>query len=334
MKCCEELSPQEVRIEEQNRGVENRHRQGRERVFTILESVQHLKPMIDIERARYFTESFRTTEGQPLILRWAKALKHTAEHITVYIDDHQLLVGRAGCQGRYGILFPELDGDFLDLAIEQLPQRVESPFDIDPADAETVIRDIAPYWKGKAFHEDLAAQLPPDTLKLTYDPADTLISRFVVNETASFRTSLQWVLDYEKVLKRGFKGLEGRDPGEDGRARPLEPHGQRGAQTLPGSGDHGLRGHRALGQAACRPGRREGGRGKGPGAQEGAGRDRRDLRLGAREPGPDLPRGRAGPVVHPDVLASGAEDRHDHLQRPHGPVSSIPSTRRTRPRDG
>jgi formate C-acetyltransferase len=223
MKCCEELSPQEVRIEEQNRGVENRHRQGRERVFSILESVQHLKPMIDIERARYFTESFRTTEGQPLILRWAKALKHTAEHITVYIDDHQLLVGRAGCQGRYGILFPELDGDFLDLAIEQLPQRVESPFDIDPADAETVIRDIAPYWKGKAFHEDLAAQLPPDTLKLTYDPADTLISRFVVNETASFRTSLQWVLDYEKVLKRGFKGLKEEAQEKMAALDPLSP---------------------------------------------------------------------------------------------------------------
>jgi formate C-acetyltransferase len=42
------------------------------------------------------------------------------ENITVYIDDNQLIVGRAGSQGRYGILYPELDGDFLDPAIEAI----------------------------------------------------------------------------------------------------------------------------------------------------------------------------------------------------------------------
>ena len=98
-----------------------------------------------MERAKYFTESFRQTEGEPLILRWSKALKHIAEHITVYIDDHQQLVGRAGSPGRYGILYPELDGDFLGLAIEQMPTRVESPFNIAAADARIVIEEIAPY---------------------------------------------------------------------------------------------------------------------------------------------------------------------------------------------
>jgi formate C-acetyltransferase len=223
MKCCEALSPQEIRIQEELEGAVNPHRKGRERVFDILDSVQGLRPIIDVERAKYFTESFRTTEGQPLILRWAKAQAHVAEHITVYIDDKQLLVGRAGCQGRYGILFPELDGDFLDLAIEQLPQRTESPFNIAPADARVVIEEIAPYWKGKTFHEDLAAKLPPDTLKLTYDPKDPLASRFIVNETASFRSSLQWVPDYEKVLKRGFKGIKEEAQEKLAALDPLSP---------------------------------------------------------------------------------------------------------------
>ncbi|WP_434510658.1 (2S)-3-sulfopropanediol dehydratase [Desulfitobacterium sp. AusDCA] len=202
--CC--LSPQEQRLQDEQ--VAKESFEGRERVFTILQSFQNLRPRIDVERARYFTESFKETEGQPLVLRWAKALKHTAENITVYIDDHQLLVGRAGAQGRYGIVFPELDGDFLGLAIEELPKRVESPFNIDPEDAKIIINDVAPYWKGKTFHEELAKALPEDTLKLTYDPKNLLSSRFIVNETASFRSSIQWVHDYEKILKRGFKGIK------------------------------------------------------------------------------------------------------------------------------
>jgi formate C-acetyltransferase len=197
-------------LQNQIEGRENKHRSeaGHVRAFKILDRVQTLTPKVDVERGKYFTESMRQTEGQALVLRWAKAMKNVAEKISVYIDDDQLLVGRAGSQGRYGILYPELDGDFLDLAIQELDKREVSPFVIDPSDAKVIMEEIAPYWKGKTFHEDLAVALPEDTLKLTYYPDNVLLSRFIVNETASFRSSLQWVLDFEKVLKRGFKGLK------------------------------------------------------------------------------------------------------------------------------
>lgn len=204
--CCTVLSPQEQRIKEEQLGIQDFG--SRQRVFKILNSFKGQLPRIDIERAKYFTDSFKETEGQPLILRWSKALKHIAENITIYIDDDQLVVGRAGYPGKYGLLFPELDGDFLDIALEQLPDRVESPFTISDEDAQVVIKEIAPYWKGKTFHEALTKALPPETLKYTYDPIDPLKSRFIVNETASFRSSIQWVHDYEKVLKKGFKGIK------------------------------------------------------------------------------------------------------------------------------
>lgn len=205
MECCI-LSPHEQKIQEEIQGKQNFL--GRERVYKILNSFKNQKPIIDAERSKFFTESFKQTEGQPLVLRWAKALKHIAENITIYIDEHQLIVGRAGTNGRYGILYPELDGDFLDIAIEQLPKRVQSPFNITEEDARIVIEKISPYWKGKTYHESLAKALPAETLKLTYDPKDVLKSRFIVNETSSFRSSLQWVADYEKVLKNGFKGIK------------------------------------------------------------------------------------------------------------------------------
>lgn len=197
------LSPQEERIENGTE-LENTN----SRIRNILEEFRDTKPKIDIERAKYFTESFKETEGEPLILRWSKALLHYANNATVYIDDNQLIVGRSGYKGRYGILYPELDGDFLDEAINNLPKREVSPFDISEEDAQIVINEISPYWKGKTFHETLAKAIPNETIKLTYNPENLSDSRFIVNETASFRSSIQWVHDYEKVLKVGFNGIK------------------------------------------------------------------------------------------------------------------------------
>jgi pyruvate formate-lyase/glycerol dehydratase family glycyl radical enzyme len=221
MECC--LSPQEQLIQDEIQGIENKFRndKGHQRAFKILDRVQTLTPVVDIERGKYFTESMRQTEGQPLILRWAKAMMNVAQNITVYIDEDQLLVGRSGVQGRYGVLYPELDGDFLDMAIEELGKRDVSPFIIRDEDAKVIFEEIAPYWKGKTFHENLTKSIPEETLKLTYEPSNPLLSRFIVNETASFRSSLQWVHDYEKVLKRGFKGL--RDEAE-AKLTALDPY--------------------------------------------------------------------------------------------------------------
>lgn len=175
------------------------------RASRLLEKVKGTKPQIDIERGLYFTESFQQTEGQPLNLRWAKALYHYAKNATVYIEEGQLFAGRSGKLGRYGILYPELDGDILGDAIEKLPERETSPFDISIEDAKIVKEKIQPYWRGKTYHEDLVKVFPEDTKRLTYNADET--SRFIVNETSSFRSSIQWVHDYEIVLKKGFSGI-------------------------------------------------------------------------------------------------------------------------------
>lgn len=211
-ECCRELSPQEQHLVDVQNG-DMSYKNGRERVFKILDRVQNLKPVIDAERGKYFTESMMQTEGEHLTLRWAKALKNIAEHITVYVEEDSLICGRVGCPGRYGILYPELDGDIYEEAIRLLPTRTTSPFDMTEETKQTILNDIAPYWDGrngtgKTFFNDLYDALPEDTLKVTYEPTEKSTSRYIVNETASFRSSNQWVIDYEKLLKRGFSGIK------------------------------------------------------------------------------------------------------------------------------
>lgn len=182
--------------------------QNRGRVYKILGTFMHKVPVIDLERARYFTDSMKQTEGQLLVLRWAKALKNCAEKMTVYITPDQLIAGRAGQLGRYGVLYPEIDGDFYAMVIRDLPNRTKSPFKISGDDSKIVLEEIAPYWEGKTFHEHLNKALPEDLRGVTYTDKDGLQSRMVASEAASYRSALQWVHDYEKVLKRGFLDIQ------------------------------------------------------------------------------------------------------------------------------
>lgn len=223
--CC--LSPQEERI------VKNiDSREGRERVYSILDTFHMTTPHIDIERARFFTESMKQTESQPLVLRWAKALMNCAEKMTVYITPNQLIAGRAGKEGRYGILYPELDGDFYATSLRGLDKRKKSPFKIDSEEVEIIVNEIATYWEGQTYHEHLNGALPDDLRGVTYNDDQGLRSKFVVSESSSYRSALQWVHDYDKVLKLGFNGikedaiarmneLDAEDPVETWEKRPF-----------------------------------------------------------------------------------------------------------------
>ena len=45
------------------------------------------------EKIRLLTESYKKTEGEPLIVRKSKALAHYLDNKTIYIDDDELIVG-------------------------------------------------------------------------------------------------------------------------------------------------------------------------------------------------------------------------------------------------
>src|SRR5512147_935054 len=78
-----------------------------DRVLRMFDTIRSSgPPRVALERAIYFTESFKATEGQPLVLRWAKALKNIAEKMSVVIFDDELIVGRP-CTwfGRYSLVY-------------------------------------------------------------------------------------------------------------------------------------------------------------------------------------------------------------------------------------
>ena len=100
MSCACTYSEQEQLLLDTIAGKSNPYAEKHPRLYRLVAAFEGKKPHIDVERALLFTESMKQTEGELLVLRWAKALMHIAQNITVYVQDDQLLLGRAGCDGR------------------------------------------------------------------------------------------------------------------------------------------------------------------------------------------------------------------------------------------
>ena len=73
------------------------------RIGALIDTLYKNIPEIEADRAVLLTESYRETEGEPIITRRAKAFYHICKHIPITIRDGELIVGSAtkaprGCQ--------------------------------------------------------------------------------------------------------------------------------------------------------------------------------------------------------------------------------------------
>src|SRR5512137_2750194 len=143
-----------------------------DRVLRMFEAIRTSgTPRLTLERAVYFTESFKTTEGQPLVWRWAKALKHIAENISVAIFDDELIVGRPSTWfGRYSLVYPELDGTIMKAGAEAFIAAKGAPDAVTVTDEDKKIIDevLFPYWNGKDFTPNFVKALPPESRFISF----------------------------------------------------------------------------------------------------------------------------------------------------------------------
>jgi pyruvate formate-lyase/glycerol dehydratase family glycyl radical enzyme len=99
------------------------------------------------EKHRLITESFKQTERQPEILRNATAFAHVLDHITIFIEDNELIVGNAASKPM-GVEFGDLNGLWTDQEIDGL--KADEGFIISEED-EVELRSWQSYWKGKTM---------------------------------------------------------------------------------------------------------------------------------------------------------------------------------------
>lgn len=118
-----------------------------------------------MERSRYYTESFKKTEGEPMVLRRAKAFANYLEKKTIFILDKELIVGFAGKDPFSLPFYCEI----------QSPERVRNDVlqeHMLTPDEWKEMEGILDYWKGKTLEEQCVANFPDEVKKIVYPPED------------------------------------------------------------------------------------------------------------------------------------------------------------------
>ncbi|MGL5172484.1 MAG: pyruvate formate lyase family protein, partial [Olsenella sp.] len=123
------------------------------RTQAIRDSLFARPRQIDLERALLYTESWRGTEGLPVVVRRAKALRHVLENHEIVIDDHDLLAGNRTRTPRAGVLSPEMSPYWILDELDLFPTRPQDTFEMSEADKRTFREELYPYWAGRSLND-------------------------------------------------------------------------------------------------------------------------------------------------------------------------------------
>ena len=83
------------------------------RIHRLQDRMAQRTASICSERALLYTESFRQTEGEPYILRKAKAFAHTLANMSIYIEPDSLIFGNQASRNFAAPVFPEFSIDWV-----------------------------------------------------------------------------------------------------------------------------------------------------------------------------------------------------------------------------
>lgn len=151
---------------------------------------------ISLERALLYTASHQQTEGEPVILRRAKATAYILDHVNIAIRDEELIAGNRTVKPRAGIMSPEMAPYWLLKELDQFSTRPQDRFDISDEDKQTYREVLYPYWEKRSMKDFINSQMT-DEVKAA---VGTQI--FSVNQTDKGQGHI--IIDYPRLLNNGL----------------------------------------------------------------------------------------------------------------------------------
>jgi pyruvate formate-lyase/glycerol dehydratase family glycyl radical enzyme len=121
-----------------------------------------IKPSVCVERARLVTEAYQKYENAPIVIRRARALAHTLENMTIYIQPGESIVGDQASKPRAAPIFPEYSADWIELEIDEFAHRPADQFVVDPQVKRELLEDILPYWRNNTLYDRAKLTMPED----------------------------------------------------------------------------------------------------------------------------------------------------------------------------
>ena len=131
-----------------------------ERIAMLQAKMNVRTPTICPERAEIITRSFQQTEGEPIVIRRAKAFADILGQMTVYIEDGMLIAGNQASANFAAPVFPEFSYKWVIEELDSFDKRSGDYFNITE-ETKTRLRKLEDYWQGKTHQEEVLANLSP-----------------------------------------------------------------------------------------------------------------------------------------------------------------------------
>ncbi len=164
------------------------------------EKTLNQKRMICVERAIYTTDAYREHQNKPLAIKRARMLENILENMSIYIEEESILAGNQASSNCAAPIFPEYAMDWVIDELDEFEKRDGDVFHITEENKQ-ILRDIAPFWKGRTVKEIALAAMPKKS-KVLYDLG---IIKAEGNITAG---DAHLAVNYSRLIREGLKSFE------------------------------------------------------------------------------------------------------------------------------
>lgn len=147
---------------------------------------------LDIQRSRLLTESYRETEGQPMVIRRAKGLEKVLDNMDIYIQEWERIVGN-NVSTPEGLYFG-IDMNWRSVKRVVSGEEGESLLD---EDGRRELSELVEYWKGRCMSDIQQETYTGEVLKYWRYEGTFLWTHW----------SELGIPNYEKIFRIGLRGI-------------------------------------------------------------------------------------------------------------------------------
>lgn len=161
---------------------------------------------VDHQRACLLTEAYQKYEGDPQIIRGAKALAHILNNVDIHIYPGELIVGEIAAPLRSAPIFPEFSYDWIIDEVKNYPwdEREHDKY-YTSAESKKALLALEDYWKDRTIADRFKNTGSEDELK------GTSLGRGVyLLNLYQFGGVGHLVANYERLFQQGFGGMKKR----------------------------------------------------------------------------------------------------------------------------
>ncbi len=171
-----------------------------DRIKRLVDHLYAKMPEIEAARAELITESYKETEGQPVVIRKARAFEHILKYLPIIIRPEELIVGSTTIAPRGCQTYPEFSYEWLEAEFETVATRSADPFYIAEDTKKRLLAANA-YWKGKTTSELATSYMAPETIR-------AMEHNFFTPGNYFYNGVGHVTVQYETVLQLGLAGVK------------------------------------------------------------------------------------------------------------------------------